>query len=51
MNRSRPSGAELDENIAALRQMRVIAWLFVGGILGGLCFWAGLYIGWKVFGG
>ena len=53
MNRnwSRPKGAELDENIAALRRMRVIAWLFVGGVIGGLCLWAGLFIGSKVFGG
>jgi len=48
---SRPEGAELNENEAALRQMRVIAWLFVLSIFGGLCLWAGLYIGSKVFGG
>ena len=42
---------ELDENLAALRRMRVIAWLFVALFGGGLCLWAGLYIGSKVFGG
>lgn len=43
--------SEYDENVAALRRMRVIAWLFLGSIVGGLCLWAGLYIGSKVFGG
>jgi len=50
-NWSKPKGAELDENEAAIRQMRVIAWLFIGIVFGGLCLWAGLYIGAKVFGG
>lgn len=36
---------ELEENKAALRRMRVIAWLLVSFLLGGLCLWAGLYIG------
>ena len=50
-NWSRPKGDELEENKAAIRQMRVIAWLFVAIGIGGLCLWAGLYIGSKVFGG
>ncbi len=42
---------EVKENKAALRRMRVIAWLLVTYLFGGLCLWAGLYIGSKVFGG
>ena len=42
---SRPKVAELDENVAALRRMRVIAWLALVFLIGGLCLWAGLFIG------
>lgn len=47
---SRPVGAELDENRRALRGMRVIVWVAVG-FTAGLCLWAGLFIGMRVFGG
>lgn len=36
-NWSRPEGAELDENEAALRRMRVIVWMFGALIVGVLC--------------
>jgi len=49
--RQNAEGAELRENEAALRRMRVIVWLFVAFLFGGLCLWAGLYIGWKIYGG
>jgi len=51
IGRRKAQGLELRENEAALRQMRVIAWLLVAFVFGGLCLWAGLYIGWKMFGG
>lgn len=44
-NWSRPKGAELDENIAALRRARVIAWAFLALTAGGLCLLAGFIVG------
>ena len=45
---SRPVGSELEENRRAVRGMRVIVWVAVG-FTAGLCLWAGLFIGMKVF--
>lgn len=42
-NWSRPEGAELEENIAALRRMRVIVWMFVALVAGTVCFVAGWF--------
>ena len=44
-NWSRPEGAGLEENIAALRRMRVIVWVFLALLGGTLCFLAGLMAG------
>lgn len=47
---ARATGAELDENIRALRRMRVIVWVFV---LGALCLgiYIGLFIAYRIYGG
>ncbi len=42
-NWSRPKGAELEENIAALRQMRAIVWMFVALAVGAVCCAAGWF--------
>jgi len=42
---------EREENIAALRRMWVIFWVAVAFVFDCLCLWAGLFIGWKVYGG
>jgi len=47
---SRPVGVELEENRRALRGMRVVVWIAIG-LTAGLCLWAGLFIGMRVFGG
>lgn len=37
--------ADLSENRAAMRRMRVIVWMFLAMLLGTLCFLAGLLAG------
>jgi hypothetical protein len=43
-------GPELEENIQALRRMRLILLLLILGV-GSLCLYCGLFIGWKIYGG
>ena len=49
-NWSRPKGAELDENRRALRGRWVVIWIAIA-LMAGACLGAGLFIGWKVYGG
>lgn len=45
----RARGAELEENRRALRRMRVVVWMFAGGLLC-LGVYLGLFVGWRAFG-
>ena len=47
---SRPKGAELDENRAAIARMRMLGIALIMALVC-VAFYFGLFIGWKVFGG
>ena len=47
---SRPKGAELEENRAAIARMRMLGIALIMTLVC-VAFYFGLFIGWKVFGG